>query len=109
MHEIGGQMNAAREPRAANAVSGPSQGPGEAGSHEHDGKFQEASAVLFLSKVGGKQVREQSGQQKPQQPVAAKIGVQENGLENACVGQYGFERLIADRLRHQHEPGRTRQ
>ena len=51
--------------------------------------FRKPPPALLLSKVGGKKAREQSGQQKPQQPVAAKIGVQENGVENARVGQYG--------------------
>src|SRR6478736_1758585 len=108
MDEIGGQMNAAPQSRAADAVTAPSQGPSEAGRREYDGKFQKASAVLLLSQVGGEQARERSDQQKSEQPVAAKIGVQENGLENAGIGQHGFERLIADRRRHEHEPGRTR-
>jgi hypothetical protein len=49
MHEIGGQMNAAPQSRAADAMTGPGQGPGEAGSHERDGEFEEASASLLSS------------------------------------------------------------
>ena len=70
---------------------------------------QEASVVPLSSQLGDKQAREQSDQQKPHQPVTAEIGVQEYRLENAAIGQYACERLVADRLRHQYEPGRTRQ
>ena len=90
-------MNAAREPRAANAVSSPSQGPGEAGRHEHDGNFQEAPQPCF-SRRSAQKGRRAERSTEAATPVAAKIGVQENGVENARVGQYGFERLIADRL-----------
>ena len=65
MQNVGGQMNAARQPCAANAVSSPGQRPGEAGRHEHDGKFQEVSAALLLSGGGAKQTREQRDQEKP--------------------------------------------
>ena len=109
MQKVGDQMNAAGEAGAANAVSGPSQCPGEASRDEHNGKSRKPRLSRFPRSLATSRPASRAISTKPHQPVTAEIGVQEYRLENAAIGQYACERLIADRLRHQYEPGRTRQ
>ena len=91
-------------PNAADAVSGPGQGPGKAGRQRRNGQLiQDGSAVASSKGSAASKTREQTGQHKPHQPVTAKIGFQEYGPEDA-PRKDGGERLIAHRLRDQDEP-----
>jgi hypothetical protein len=78
VQEVLDQMNAASDPRSANAMSGPRQCPDNANRCKHGGKPAQVSVALSSSQVSSEQECEHGDQHQTHQPITAEIRLQQN-------------------------------